>query len=196
MTPTSNAASFNQSAGYPATTVAGELLVIVITTSGTSAKTTPTGWTLVASQGVIALYVKVANGTEGGGAPATIPTAGSEASAVQMYRINKWFGTLAGIEGSANTGAPGTSADPAARTPSWGADRTLWFAGCGIVTNPTITDPGNYGNFQQTDGSPATTCRLRTGRRTLYNTTDDCAAFTWTGSQTWAAVSFVVRPPA
>lgn len=89
---------------YPATTVAGRLLLmhIVATLAGDCTITTPAGWTLVgtvdvgASAGESAVYWKVADGTEGGTNVDVTITAGS----VCRGRIYQ-YGSGIGVEAHA-----------------------------------------------------------------------------------------------
>jgi len=177
----------------PAAVTAGDLLLMFVAWSASPGTvTTPSGWTSDGTTSIMSVFHKVSDGTEGGGTVG-VTTQNAVKAAAQVYRIQTWFGAVAGVT-VALGGGSGTSADPSSVTPSWGADRDLWFAGVAVTANPTITDPANYGTFQQTDdGSVAV--RLRTGRRTLYATTEDPAAFTWTGTQTWTAVTVSIRPP-
>jgi hypothetical protein len=190
-----SAASTTHNINMPATVVAGELLQMLVAWGASPGTvTTPSGWTAQGTTNFLTGFAKVADGTEGG-TTVNVITANSVKAAAQTYRITTWYGVaVGGVEAGFNSGAPGTSADPPSRTPAWGADRNLWLAGVQVTANPTITDPANYGTFIQTDdGSVAV--RLRTGRRTRYAATEDPAAFTWTGTQTWTAITVAVRPP-
>lgn len=196
VTPTSiGAASTTHNINMTPAATTGELLLMIVAWAATpGAVTTPSGWTNGGTTNLMSVFWKVSDGTEGG-TTVNVITGNSVKAAAQTYRITTWYGTTVSVEDVLGSGAPGTSADPSSRTPLWGADRDLWIAGVQVTANPTITDPANYANFTQTDdGSVAV--RLRTGRRTLYAATEDPAAFTWTGSQTWTAVTIAVRPPA
>jgi hypothetical protein len=188
-------ASTTHNINMPATVVSGELLqMLVAWAASPGTVTTPSGWASLGTTNFLSGFAKVSDGTEGG-TTVDVITANSVKAAAQTYRITTWYGVvLGGVEAGFNSGAPGTSADPPSRTPAWGADRNLWLAGVQVTANPAITDPANYGTFQQTDdGSVAV--RLRTGRRTLFAATENPDAFTWTGSQTWTAITVAVRPP-
>jgi hypothetical protein len=66
---------------------------------------------------------------------------------------------------------------------------------------PALSDPANYSGGAGTTQDGASTSQLRTlsrqqgGKDGVYCTTEDPAAFTWTGSQSWSSVTVSVRPP-
>jgi hypothetical protein len=158
--------------------------------------TTPSGWTAAGSIGLANIFTKAASGSEGG-TTVNVVTANSVKAAAQTYRITRWFGDAGtnGVVVATNSGAPGTSADPSNNTPNW-TDRTLWLAAAAVTGNPTFSvDPTNYTNVQST-GDGASTCLLRSLRRTLYATSENPSTFTWSGSQSWSAFTIAVRPPA
>jgi hypothetical protein len=198
MTPTSvSSASTTHNVSMPATVNAGDLLLMLITFHATQGSvTTPSGWTAAGSIGLANIFTKAASGSEGG-TTVNVVTANSVKAAAQTYRITRWFGDAGtnGVVVATNSGAPGTSADPSNNTPNW-TDRTLWLAAAAVTGNPTFSvDPTNYTNVQST-GDGASTCLLRSLRRTLYATSENPSTFTWSGSQSWSAFTIAVRPPA
>lgn len=196
-------ASATHNVVMPATVNAGDLLIIIVAWAASPGTvTTPTGWTLGGTTNIVSVFTKIAVGTEGG-TTVNVATVNSVKAAGQTYRMHKWYGSdlTNSVTTALASSAPGTSADPSAVTPTGGPDRFQVIAGLAVTANPAITDAANYANFTQTDdGSVAV--RLRTGRRQqaakdgIYMTTEDPAAFTWTGSQTWTAITIAVRPPA
>ncbi len=188
-------ASTNHNISMPATVNAGDLLLMFITYhAAQGAVTTPSGWTSHGTTGLLSVFSKAADGTEDG-TTVNVVTVNSVKAGAHVYRMHRWLGTTAGVEISLGSGAPGTSSDPGTLTPTWGADRTLWIAGTSVTGNPAITDPANYANFNET-GDGASTCKVRTGRRILYATSENPGAFTWAGSQSWTSITVAVRPPA
>lgn len=196
--PTSMASSTTHNVGMPATVNASDLLVMFFSRSGTSAITNPTGWTRK-DQGVSAdrtrVYIKVADGTEGG-TNVNVATGVAESAAAQVYRITKWFGTTAGVECSSNTaGGPSTAPDPPLLTPTWGSERDLWLEMEGAAANPTVTASANYTNVTATNDTGAA-CQVGSARRTLYATSENPGTMTLGSSQSWDAHTVAVRPPA
>ena len=198
MTGTSvSSASVNHNVSMPATVNAGELLLMIITFHATQGSvTTPSGWTASGAIGLANTFTKAASGSEGG-TTVNVVTGNSVKAAAQTYRITRWFGNAGtnGVVVTTNSGAPGTGADPSNNTPGW-TDRTLWLAAVGVTGNPTFSvDPTNYANLNST-GDGASTCLVRSLRRTLYATSENPSTFTWSGSQSWAVFTIAVRPPA
>jgi hypothetical protein len=191
-TPSSLPSSTGHTVAMPASVTAGDLLLMLCCFSGASARTTPTGWTLVGSSGLCGIFAKVSDGTEGG-TTVNVITVASELCAAQVLRINKWFGSLTGLSVNMLTGAPAAAGDPPSSTPGW-TDRTLWMAVASIGALNTITDPANYGNVQTTDSG--TTARVHSVQRVLFAATENPATFSWVGSTSWGVATLAIRPPA
>jgi hypothetical protein len=136
----------------PASLDAGDLLLVIIQVgtgaSGNEVEITPTpsGWTKLwehqnghssISAGDCGVFVKVADGMEGG-STVGFTTDIASVGAAQVYRVTEWFGSLSGVEAGVSLEAFDTGdylhPDPPSLSPSWGAANTLWLA-CGGWTN-------------------------------------------------------------
>lgn len=192
-----NTAGTGHNVNMPATVEANELLLMFIAFSGTSSKTTPSGWTQVTGTGPLVVYAKVAVGNEDG-TVVNVLSSLSETAGAHVYRITRWRGDISGVTGSSTSGAPAGSGDHPAVTPSWAVDRSLWFIAVGISALNTISDAGGYGSFQQTDGSNGVgaDARCRSGRRIRYAVTEDPGSSSWLGTPNWRVATIAVRPPA
>ena len=121
----SNTTTHNVS--MPATVNSGELLIAHLTfDDSASVSSTPSGWTLIDANR-LNLYMKVADGTEGG-TTVDFPTAAIQAGAAQVHRISDWYGDLSGVEHAATTvEGDGTLLDPPEVTATWGRANNLWL---------------------------------------------------------------------
>lgn len=134
LTPTIVAAATAHNVAMPATVNAGDLLVVLICTSTTSAMTTPTGWTLIGTATNViraGAYYKVAAGSEGG-TTVNFPTGGSTTASAQVIQYQA--GTYSGTP-SVSTAATGSSTapDPSTVTPGAGAGDYEWLAFAGAA---------------------------------------------------------------
>lgn len=80
----------NWSIPYPATVNAGDLLVMAMSTNGGATITDPSGWTVINNEATIAnphggVWIKVADGSEGGGTLAVTTTAINGAARIHRY---------------------------------------------------------------------------------------------------------------
>lgn len=198
----SDATSHN--VAMPATTVAGELLLLAFTSDAAPTITDPSGWTMLyetpystAVSG--ALYAKEAAGTEGG-TTVDVVTSSSEQAVAQVFRITDWFGDLAGVEVGTAVAAPNTgvtTADAGTVTASWGADTNLFIAfhhaSSGGYVNLT---PTGYGNTLQTNPSVGTSAAAITSTRKGVNGATETPADWGASTTTINSVTniVVIRP--
>jgi hypothetical protein len=193
--------SFVAATSHPATMptgiVAGDLLLIIMCNDSAQTPTNPGGWTLIAqgtlSGGTVTLSVwgKIA----AGGDTFTSTTGAASTSCLQAYRINTWFGSLAGVTLNGIATGSSTTPDPPSLTAGW-TDRSLWLAIEGLAGSPGLTGtPANYTNPQDTNPGGGT-CELRTARRQFFATTENPGTFTISPSGAWGTFTFAVRPPA
>ena len=185
----------------PATVVADDLLLIFFVNDGPATQTTPGGWTELFdaeysdSAVRFACYAKVAVGDEDGTTVDVVTSAAQEAAA-QVYRINAWFGALAGVEDETPTTGYNTAPDCPELTPTWGAEDTLWIACYGADHNDTVdTYPTNYANGTYSVSSGGSGAgSMASARRELNATDDNPVAYDKSGSEQWVANTVAIRP--
>ena len=118
-------ASTTHNVSMPGTVNSGDLLVSFVgfispTTSAVNLST-PSGWTAfyyfqmdvgsATGNMPVGCYLKVADGTEGGGT-VNFPTSASTRGCTQVYRVEDWYGSLTGVERSAISFGAGTAPNP------------------------------------------------------------------------------------
>lgn len=180
----------------PANIASGDLLLLFITLRHpTSARTitTPTGWTNlynVVGSGDLrraACYYKVADGGEG----ATVTVTASAASdwVSVSYRVTGYTGTPESNTASGSSATP----NPPSLTPSWGQDKTLWFASCHHIGGSGVTDiPDGFGNtVKRTDFGDFNNITVSELKQEA--TTKDPATFA-IASNDWVAGTVAVQP--
>lgn len=189
---TDNLATAINTIGMPASIVAGNLLVMVVTRSGGTITSEPSGWTrLAGTLGTnIVVYAKVA----AGGDTASITIDSAVDLAASTLNIKRWLGSLSGVAVSSFGAGISTAPDPPSLTAGW-TDRSLWLA---AVVAPsadpgTITNPANY-VAAGSAGTAAT--QVKIVQRNLYATTENPGAFTAGNSISWSTVTISVQPPA
>lgn len=191
----------------PSTVASGDLLLVLFAqnaSGATLALSTPSGWTKLfeESEGSfirLAIYGKVADGTEGG---TSIALSNNGRTAVaQVYRISSWHGAIADVEVA--TGAhftSGTTRSPPSLTPTWGADDTLWIAVASAADDDQAFSvyPASYtnGTSQVSGGGINNGCELASARRALNAATEDPGDFTLASTETWVLTTIAVRPAA
>lgn len=186
------ASSTTHNVTMPATVNAGDLLLVVIVFSGSTANT-PSGWTAgtnggFAGGGNMNVFYKTADGSEDS-TNVNFSTVAAATGASVCYRITRCAGSIAG---SFATGSNSATVDPPSVTPGWTVDRTLWIAVGGQVSGNTVASPPtNYTNMVQAQSS----CAIVSARRVLYATAENPGAFTFSGSASWGAITVAVRPP-
>lgn len=169
----------------PASIVAGNLLLLVLTSVENVPSATPSGWTQLSGLGgsgevVLYTYYKTASGSEG--STVNVTNAGIRVASSVCFQISGWGGTP-----EVTTIAHGTSTtpDPASITPSWGALPTLFILGLGIYGTQSVSaNPTNYGNAVEAYQSSGLSNRTVTVRREATTTTEDPDAFTLSGTPT------------
>lgn len=194
-----SSASTTHNQAMPATVNSGELLCMTSVFENLVTITTPSGWTDLISTGAVSVHLRIADGTEGG-TTVNVVTNNAEQSACQVYRIQDWFGSLAGVEaGTQNTGSS-SSPDPGSVTASWGAEDNLFIAQFGANDDDAAADiaPTNYTNLVSTvsGGGINAGATVGSARRELASATDNPGAFTLDAGELWRAFTLVVRPAA
>ena len=192
----------NHNVTMPATVNAGNLLIVLFTNDGDATVTTPTGWSLLASNNTgshvrLSVYYKIAVGTEGG-TTVNFVTSASEQAAAQVYRITDWHGTT---PPEISTAATNTTAapNPASLDPvGWGVTDTLWLAVAGQDRGDqsgTTTYPASYDyGISTLSANNTASCRTLSARRALAAASEDPGAFTIPASEQWVAFTIAVRP--
>lgn len=189
------AASTTHNITMPATVNSGDLLIAIIAFNGNPTLSAVTGWTNIkdlndgASTGRLAIYYKVADGTEDG-ATVNFGTTGSVSCVANVYRI------LAGeYEGapqvSTGTGASSTNPNPDAVTPL----QTGNFLAIAAVANNTAVctaAPAGYSGLstQATSGADEA---LSTAYRLVNSNTEDPGTFTNATNERYAAATIAIQ---
>lgn len=169
----------------PTSYSAGDLLLLFVSTqlNATGTISTPSGWTSGfqtqngATQQAMALFYKVADGTEGSTVTFTI----SSASRLIGNAYALQAGTYTGVPACSSAGDSGasTSADPPSLTPGAGSQKYLWFAAVALGPNDTPTGlPTGFGNQITALLSGANRPTLSSCRQELEASTLDPSAFT------------------
>ena len=179
----------------PATTVSGELLLVLFTTKSTGTAT-PSGWTSLwqytaGGMGSLGFY-KTATGSDGSTVE-VISGSGGPFSA-QVFRISNWNG----IENSSRKGSSGTSVPSFnALTPSWGSDKVLWIASVSASDDgATVSSyPASYtdGLSVIAPGGVNASCEIFTARRELEASSETPGAYTLSESETTQAYVVGIR---
>ena len=190
-------------ANMPATTDAGDLLIVLFTNDGNASVTTPGGWNSLASYTPngnhvrLSAYYKIAAGTEGGTTVNFVTSAAQEAAA-QVYRITNWHGTTPPEISTAASGSD-TAPDPTPLNPAgWDVAETLWIAVAGQDRGNQPGTPAYPSGY--TDGISTLSsggngcCQTHSARRVLAAASEDPGAFTITASSQWVAFTIAVRP--
>ncbi len=208
VTETQMAADTSHDVDMPVAVDAGDLLIILISVSdddpGTNTMTTPAGWTeLYKSEApaddfvIVAAYVKVAAGTEGG-TSVDVVTSDSQAGSSQVYRISNWFGALAGVESAESAAAQGANPDPPSLNPgAWGIEDTLWLTVVhgGDDDATVLAYPTDYTNGVDTvSGAGGNAgCEVGSARRENAIETEDPGTFTLSETERTIAVTIAIR---
>lgn len=181
--------------------LAGMGLVCVFTNDGNATVTTPNGWTAKSSDAAtttlrLSVYVKVADGTEGG-TTVDFVTSATEQAAAQVYLLSTWFGALTGFEvgtAASDAGGASTQPDPPSLTPSWTGD-TMFLAIWGH-SNSTVTDTysSNYTNGAEADsGDTTAAAQVASCRRFIQAAAENPGAGSFSGGAAWVAQTLAVR---
>lgn len=184
----------------PAAVSAGDLLLALVgMDSATTTITTPNGWTVLipgdpAQDPTIAIYGKVAVGTEGG-TTVDFVTSTSERGTAHVYRCSAWQGTLDGIV-VALGGTPVGSAYIGLSIGSTAKD-VLWIVGQGkSTTNTWGTVPSGYGNETKSNVSEDSTssCSIASATRTNAAASETVSTLWNTSASTWIGILVAVLP--
>lgn len=142
----------------PATVDAGDLLIVLVRTTGTI-NSVPAGWsTLYDVLNTVrgAAYAKLADGTEDGGS-ATWGTSAAAVLRTHVYRISAgtWAGVIAtGVEGTTSTGTASADPNPPSLNPAqWDSEETLWIAhaATSAAASGITSYPSGYTDGVETD---------------------------------------------
>lgn len=176
---------------YPATVVAGDLLLTHFVHSGTSSITGSGGYTTVASPIASTslsfrphLLARVGTGSEGG-STTNLSLSGSRVSETQCLRIEDWGGDIAtDIEYQVS---PVSAINPnvASFSPSWGAENTLWVLFLSTddgVDYPTAAPSGYVGLAVLGAAGGASKPMSALAWKTLNASSENPGTFTVTGN--------------
>lgn len=188
----------------PATVNSGDGLLMIFghDDSGLSAAT-PSGWgklrereTLLGFGGIGYLFVKVADGTEGGTTVTVSVTGGTATAAAQVYRFTDWAGVATGFE-AADDDDSGTTLDPPSLEPTWPQGDTLWIAAfaCGDDDATVSAYPSSYtGGTDTVSGGGANNGHtIGSAVRELNASSEDPGTFTLSASQFGAVFTIAIR---
>lgn len=189
----------------PPTVNAGDRLIALVhyRNAGTW-NTVPTGWSNLAEQagggsvGELAIFEKIADGTEDGTTATWITGTGTTA-AWQVIRISGAHASTASEV--TTTSGDSSSANPPSETASWGAENNLWLAVAGhsaASTSAFSAAPAGFFGFAQNGASSGgSACSIAHGYDKNPVATYDPGTFTTSGSNRWwAAATIAVRPAA
>lgn len=174
----------------PAGITAGDELIVIFGIKRGSI-TTPSGWTLLhnsgpAPQPEIAIYRKVASGSEG--STVSITTSLSEISNHYTFRLSGAGATEVGTVATGSSTAP----DPTSLTPVGGALDYLWIAAQVNNGGSTTGYPTNYTNGAAVEAGGES--YVAVARRELNASSENPGAFTLSVSQNWRAITLAVPP--
>jgi hypothetical protein len=207
--------STSHTVALPSDVASGDLLLIVFnyrnyTVPGVTL-TTPSGWVLVDSsvtdnENSVSLYVfaRIASGSEGSTVSVT-----SSANARSAHCSICIAGHDAAVSPSVsgilvskalNDEFPYGLPNPPSLTASWGSDKNLWVAVCGIsLGGRTYTAaPGDYAKteFATNTSSLASRCSTAVAHRYLLSDSDDPSTFNLGAEDYWKTMSLVIKPEA
>ena len=189
----------------PAAVNSGDRLIAIVHYRNAGTWTTvPTGWSNLAEQGgggsvgEMAVFEKIADGTEDGGTATWVTGTGTTA-AWQVIRISGAHASTAAEV--TTTSGDSSSADPPSESASWGAENNLWLAVAGhsAASAAAFTiAPTNYLGFASNGASSGgSACSIAVAYRQLNASSEDPGTFTAGGSNRWwAAATIAVRPAA
>lgn len=200
--------STNHNVSMPATTTAGDLLLMFFSYDSNSNPTITDpdgadGWTQLtavnsATNGVFgSVWAKVATGSDG--STVNFASSNTQSAAAQVYRIpaSSWYGTIAdGIEVTNAAGASTANPNPPSLTAPWGADDNLWIAyNAGGTFTSANSYPANYTNGSFANGNTGTNgASVATARRENAVVTEDPGTFTMNAGNTSVAFTVAIRP--
>ena len=194
----------NHTVDLPATVGAGNLLLMIFTSYGSSTQTTPSGWTALDKQQgsttsvTSGVYARDADGSEGG-TGVNAATSGPTTGSAHVYRVSGWGGTLADdVDISTVIGGTNNVPNPGSVTAGWGADDNLFIAICGSADDDQtmLNDPSTYSNLIDTPcgGGANASGRSASARKESTGATEDPVTFTLASSEEWLAWTVVIKP--
>ncbi len=185
---------------YPASIVAGDLLMFNVATDGDpTVEANAEGFTVIgepANADIVRGHTlaKVATGSETGSF--TLNVSASEQGVWRMAAIEDWGGDLSAIEVSAGATGESANPDPPSFSPSWAQGFTFWRAiyaqddGRGAAT--VYPDGYTIAQFSDSSGGQPGASMGSAGRQ-LEATTDDPTPFTSDRSDAWVAWVIAIR---
>jgi hypothetical protein len=203
-------ATVNQAANLPATVDANDALIVVYSWLGAATNniaTPPAGFTQVMAQvnrsdiANLAIYAKVAAGTEDGGtATAVVDSATVGTAIVVRIPAAEWFKNLSGIEIGTAAVQINISPNVPPVTASWGAEDNLFIA-VGALADDSASftaAPTNYTDLVSVESATGTnsSCSCGAAFRALTAASDDPDNFTLSESEAYVTNTLVVRPAA
>lgn len=205
-TPTASVgATTSHTINMPATVNSGDLLIAVNATFPDTAINEISGWTKIlgdldtAVAGVMAILVRVADGTEGGGSYDFTTTSNSRMVG-HIIRVSSWYGSLPGVEVGGVSGATNAAPNAGEMTPSWGsADQLwIWFVAAGDDDATISAAPTGYSNLVSTPSGGGTNagCEVGTATKTSTATSDNPDAGTISETEGYQTGVIAIRPAA
>lgn len=180
--------------GLPTGIVAGNLLLVVVTMSGTGAVTINTGtsgtnWSIIGNvTSATSRSLVIAKIAEGGDALALTTSTARAASYVGL-RITG----AGGLPTAASATGSDANPEPPSATASGDANR-LWVAARSTTSALTSSAPTGYTNSQASITAGGSVTTTQTAERTLYDATEDPGAFPVGTSADWVAWTIYVDP--
>jgi hypothetical protein len=181
----------------PASTTAGNLLLMLWSNDATTTITVPGTWTAIynTTNGMRgACLARVSDGTEGG-TTVSVPTASTEQAASQVYQISNWWGTIATGIASATTPQTNVAPAPPSLTSGFGIVPTLWI----VVkhsdnTTNTTGYPANYTDGLATKSGTTTSAgQVYSARRELTAASESGGTFSPTEIGDCIATRIAIR---
>lgn len=177
----------------PTGIVAGELLVLFVSTAAARTVTAPVGWTVSlavnagggGTERQLVILTRTADGSEG--ATATGSQNSASSFSALGHRVNNWTAF------EVSTGAVGTSTgpDPDTIAPSWGSGvNSLVFAAASSRGTNTTAQPAGYGGFATYRSSNVV---ASVASLIMATASENPGPFTMSPSDNWAAASMAVR---
>lgn len=189
--PTNSSGTLSSSVvvNKPAGVVAGNMLIVAITTDGTNISAVPSGWTLVSggnntTTGVRqAVYTRVVDGSEGASFTWTLASAVSW-SYVCYPLTDAVSVDVAGFATSNAT--PGTTATAPSVSPASAGDQLLLVVSAAAITSQNITPPGDFTELAEVAGTLVTNTEIAVKTLSASGATGSAAA-TLGSSANWVA---------
>lgn len=200
-----NSNSLTWTITWPATIVAGDLLLLAVGCDGNIATFTTTegldqsfNQKAPSNLATGAALTKVAAGTETGTFTLTLSGAVGEQGAWRIAAYQDWFGALSGgVDFGGTTASTSTGPDPNNFSPSWGAADTRFRAQCAFDDGRTnVTGfPTDYTISQNSDASGGPSgAGIGGASRDINAGAQDPSAFTIDRNVAWVSWVTAIRP--